>query len=113
MRSNLNEQNQSENPFTEDTSDDPFDIDEPNGIDDGFGGEPRESTSKFCIACGTMTTVTDGEVRYCGNCGRELYSPPNKFPSLEQDYEFDFDGDYDEFDLGEDEENLFSEDGTL
>lgn len=48
-----------------DSVDDPFEIDH----SDDF--EPTERT-KYCSVCGTTTTVTNGEVKYCGSCGRNL-----------------------------------------
>lgn len=44
-----------------------------------------------------MTTVTNGEVRHCGKCGRKLYSPTHEYTPLEDELEFD-DGIDDEFD---------------
>lgn len=51
----------------DDSESDPFENDT---TDDSFSTETRKS--RFCTVCGTTTTVTDGEVKFCGSCGRRL-----------------------------------------
>lgn len=47
------------------------DRDEPDWRDiDGDDNSDDTDGSKYCLACGSTTTVSNGEAKYCGECGR-------------------------------------------
>jgi len=45
---------------------------------------PNEKSTRHCFKCNSTTTVTNGEVQYCGNCGAEFSSTLD-----EEIFEFD------------------------